>query len=364
VDCAGTTIGFDERHLLELRKRIIDQHVPVSGSVELTHRCNLRCVHCYLGPQSACREKRSEELGAERWLSLVDEITDAGCLFLLVTGGEPLLREDFANIYRRAKQNGLLVIIFTNGTLITEDVAKLFADLPPHCVEISLYGSTAATYEKITGTPGSFDRCIQGIERLLHHKVSVGLKTMLMTLNADELCAMKVIAQEYGVKFRFDPVINPCLNGDRSPLKLRLSPEEVVEKEFKDPARLRDWSRYLERCSSVGSRGDELYSCGAGLYNFHVDPYGNLQPCLMATTCAYNLSQNSFLDGWRGVVPDVRDLKMASDLACRQCDRFDICGFCPPAFELENSDTSCQKPSEFHCALSNFRLKKIQGGGN
>ena len=177
-------VPFDrEEYLQEFWDKVAQQHIPLFGSIELTHRCNLRCLHCYLGTH---RGSPGKELRTERLFSVIDEITEAGCLFLLLTGGEPLLRKDFPEIYRYAKTKGLMVTVFTNGTLVTDPLVELFEDLPPQAVEVSLYGAAAATYEMITGVEGSFERCLTGIRRFLEHGINVRLKTVLMTLNCRE----------------------------------------------------------------------------------------------------------------------------------------------------------------------------------
>lgn len=357
MDCAGTTLQDNEEYLRRFRERVVRRRIPVSGSIELTHRCNLKCLHCYLGPQSLLRKMKERELGTDRFLSILDEITEAGCLFLLITGGDPLIRNDFPEIYRRAKEKGLMVTVFTNGALISDGIAGLFEDLPPHAVEISLYGATAATYEKITRSRGSFGRCINGIERLLRHGINVKLKTILMTLNSHEFLAMKMMADVYGVKFRFDPAISPCLNGDKAPLALRVSPEEAVEKEFSDGSRLEGWLRYLEKNSGSPLQGT-LYNCGAGITNFHIDPYGNLHPCLMTASPAYDLSEGGFSEGWRDEMPRIREIKVKDDYICNRCEQRDFCGFCPPFFELEKDGGEIY--SEYHCAMGRERSRVIR----
>ena len=186
-------------------------------------------------------------MNTSKILSVIDEITEAGCLYLLITGGEPLLRNDFPEIYRHAKTSGLILTVFTNGTLLTDRVMDLLEDLPPRVVEITLYGATALTYEKITGIPGSFAQCLKAVRRLLERKIPVGLKTILMTTNSHEFFDIEKIADNFGVRFRFDAEIFPCLDGDHSPLVLRVPPEEAIEKEFSDKDRARKWVRYFER---------------------------------------------------------------------------------------------------------------------
>jgi MoaA/NifB/PqqE/SkfB family radical SAM enzyme len=138
-----TTYGeFVQRTKLAARRRRIPTHVTLG----LTHRCNLDCVHCYLRD-----ERETVELSTQRWLGVLDEIVAAGGLWVGLTGGEPLLRPDFATIYARAKQLGLLVTVMTNGTLVNRRILELFARLPPHRVDVSLYARSPETYQAITG---------------------------------------------------------------------------------------------------------------------------------------------------------------------------------------------------------------------
>jgi radical SAM protein with 4Fe4S-binding SPASM domain len=356
VECTQTTWLGDEEYLRRFARKVGQLRVPLAGSLDLTHRCNLKCVHCYLGSQETQHKKRAEEMTTGQVVSLIDEITEAGCLFFLITGGEPLLRQDFSQIYRHARTSGLLVTIFTNGTLITDPVLELFDDLPPHAVEITLYGATATTYERITGVRGSYGRCLAGIQRLLDHQITIRLKTMLMTLNRHEFLAIENLAREYGVKFRSDAGIFPCLDGDKSPLRLRVAPAEVIEKEFADPDRLRHWREYYEQRKDLAV-SDALYDCGAGLSGFHVDPHGNLQPCVMTHGYRYNLMSGSFAEGWRNVIPRVRERKVSAGYVCNQCEKRTLCGLCPAFCELENGAEDIR--SEYMCAIGQLRFEAV-----
>lgn len=356
MECTQTIWLSDKEYLLQFNKKVTQLRVPLSGGIDLTQQCNLRCVHCYLGDQACIRVNFKKELSTAEWIALIDEVTEAGCLYLLLTGGEPLLRKDFSGIYRHAKTNGLLVTVFTNGTLITDRILELFDDLPPHAVEVSLYGATVDTYEKITGVKGSYERCLNGIRQLLDHKINLKLKTILMTYNCHELLDIEKMANEYGVKFRFDAAIFPCFNGDKAPLTLRVTPEEAIGKEFADDDRLRQWQDFYKKRKDL-SESDTLYNCGAGLTNFHIDPYGNLQPCLMTNSYKYNLLSGSFLTGWRDVIPRIREKKAAAGYVCNRCEKRTLCGVCPAFFELENGSENVL--SEYLCAMGQHRFQVI-----
>ena len=335
MDCAQTTLLSNKEYLLNLNKKVALQRIPFSGSIDLTNRCNLRCIHCYLGDKEDSPGPLRQELPAGKFISIIDEITEAGCLNLLFTGGEPLSRRDFSEIYTHAKKKGLLVTLFTNGTLITENIIELFEELPPHNVEISLYGATAATYEKITGVSGSFRRCLDGIERLRDANINLKLKTMLMRPNSHEFNDIRNMAKKYDLKFRSDAALFPCFNGSREPLELRIPPQEAIEKEFSDKERLKDWVEYYERMKGAPV-SDRLYTCGAGITCFHIDPYGILKPCLMVKGYNFDLTKGGFSAGWHDIIVKIREKKTSARFACAQCKKKALCDYCPAFFELEN----------------------------
>lgn len=357
MGCPDTVLTPNRDFLIDFNRKASLQRIPLSGSIDLTYRCNLRCVHCYLGQQSSCRDRAKSEMGTGRILALLDEIADAGCLHLLFTGGEPLIRDDFGIIYSHAKKKGFLVTVFSNGTMISEAVLGLFEDLPPRAVEVSMYGATTATYEGITGVQGSFEKFLKGITRLHERSIPVRLKTVLMNQNRHEYFSIAGFAGRMGLQFRADAAIFPCLDGDRGPLDLRVPAEDVVAMEFADPERAAAWKQFFERTQGQVLSG-ALYDCGAGLTSFHVNPYGFLQPCIMAGGIQYDLAKGRFLDGWLGVVADIRQKKGVKTAECGGCEERHLCGYCPPFFGLENGAED--ERSEYLCALGRHRLRAIR----
>jgi radical SAM protein with 4Fe4S-binding SPASM domain len=346
----------NNEYLERFHTKVMQQRVPLSGSLDLTHQCNLRCVHCYLGNKGSRIASGKKELSTGQWIGLIDEFTDAGCLFLLMTGGEPLLRKDFAEIYSHAKKRGLLVTVFTNGTLIADEILRLFEDLPPQTVEITLYGAKDSTYESITGVKGSYQKCLGGIEKLLNSGINLILKTILMRPNHQEFWDIQKMAKEYGVRFRFDSAIFPSIDGDKTPIQLRVDPAEAVQKEFSDGERSAQWRDFFTRMQGLPF-SDTLYDCGAGLTTFHVDPYGWLKPCLMVQSLRYELSQGNFRMGWQNVMPKIREKKVDPDHPCARCERRLLCGYCPAFFHLENgAENIC---SEYLCAMGRHRLDEM-----
>lgn len=358
MGCSDATYLSNREYLLDFNAKSARLHVPLSGSLDLTTRCNLRCVHCYTGDRSS--DMAVVEMDTAKVLSLLDEISEAGCLYLLITGGEPLIRKDFPEIYRYAKEKGLLITVFSNGTLISDSIIKLFKDLPPRIVEISLYGATQPTYESITGVKDSYEKCLSGIRRLLEHNINVRLKTVLMTLNSHEFSDIQQIAKEFGVKFRFDAALFPRLNRDHAPVHLRVSASEAVDTEFSDHERTAQWEKFLAAHRDQSS-SDDLYQCGAGVTGFYIAPQGSLRPCLMTTLISYDLMKGRFLEGWKEIRSRIRQKKRGRDFSCGTCEKMLFCDYCPAFFELENGSPDIR--SEYLCTMGNHRYENLKNAG-
>ncbi|MCJ7595683.1 MAG: radical SAM protein [Desulfobacterales bacterium] len=337
-----------------LNKEIIAKRIPVHGSLELTFRCNLRCVHCYCNLSAGDRDALTNELTTEEVYHILDQIAEAGCLWLLITGGEPLLRKDFLEIYGYAKKRGFLITLFTNGTSITRRIADHLAEWRPHLVEISLYGATKETYESITRVPGSFDRCNRGIDLLLERELPLGLKTMAMTLNHGEISLIKEYADNLGVRFRFDPALNPRLDGAKTPCHYRLSPEEVVALDRMDEKRAGEWRAFCERAIRP-YHSDDLFLCGAGVSTFHIDPYGKMSACEMIRSQSFDLRKGSFEKGWHESLPRFLAVKAEGPYPCGRCELMPLCGQCPGWSHLEHGDL--ETSVAYLCRIAHLRAE-------
>ncbi len=191
---------------------------------------------------------------------------------------------------------------FTNGTLVNRAILDLFAELPPHAVEISLYGATAPTHEDITGLKGSFNRSLRATEQLIERGIRLRLKSVLMRPNLKEFPRIHALAEEtYGVDFRMDASIVPRLSGDRDPLELRVPASVAVEQELANPDACRRWAKTMRAGKNLPP-SPKLYSCGVGVIGLHIDAEARLLPCLITTDVAIDLTTRSFADAWSEVV--------------------------------------------------------------
>lgn len=342
---------------LDLHDRVVAQRVPISGSVEVTKRCNLACVHCYnnlpLGDQHAHRT----ELTYGDHCRILEEMAAEGCLWLLYTGGEILVRKDFLDIYGYAKKAGFLITLFTNATLITSSVAEYLAAWNPFSIEVSLYGRTAATHDRVTGVRGSFDRAMRGVRLLMEVGLPPILKTMVIRPNRHELWELKrFVEEELGLEFRFDAMINPRVDSSLSPLDVRLSPEEVLELDLKEPNRRNEWVKFCEhfrRPAHDPAQEVELYACGGSHNAFAIDASGKLSTCVLWHGDSYDLREGSFMKGWEEFLLKVSRKKATRRTKCLACELRSMCGMCPANGVLERGDA--EEPVDFLCQVAHLR---------
>ena len=357
VDGATSAADF----IRKFSERAEARRIPMMGMLEITSRCNLRCVHCYLGPQEEQHKKRAAEMTTGEVKTFIDQMADEGTLYLTLTGGDPMMRPDFPEIYRHAKMRGLLVTVYCDGVLVTDRIIDLFKELPPSMVEVSIYGATAETYETVTRVPGSFPKFMAGVSRLREAGIRMSLKSVLMTLNQHEMVEMEKIADSWGLEFRFDSAVFPCLpNRGKEPLDLRVDPARAVEIEMSSPKRLKAMADYFETRQNVPG-APEMYQCGAGLTAFYVDPFGDVSPCLMTTKYRYSArgQEGGFGARWRDDVSKIRTLKPENpDHACGSCGVRAVCSGCSAFHALETGREDVK--SEYVCETTQHRVKALR----
>ncbi len=328
--------------------------LPLSGSIELTFKCNLRCIHCYIPDFSGRDEMTTPEI-----TRILDQIADAGCLWLLLTGGEVLTRHDFPEIYLHAKRRGFLVTVFSNGVLFDERVADLFAEWPPFSLEFTLYGLSDATYQVTTGFPGRFARVRRGIELALDRRLPLSLKAVAMEPLADDIPRMQEYAATLGVPFRYDPTIHGRLDGSPQPTLVRSTPERAVRFDLDDPVRRAEWLEFYRGfVERPAPRNGRLLSCGAGINSFHVDPKGRLLTCEALPINAYDLRRGNFLEGWNGPLAELTKRMAEPSNVCAACDLRAMCDRCPATATLETGSPDGWIP--WYCEITHRRAAILE----
>jgi len=274
--------------------RLKSKRTLYSFDLELTPRCNNNCTHCYINLPADDREAIKRELTFDELKPVIDEAVSLGALWCLLTGGEPLLREDFFDIYLYLKRKGLLVSLFTNGALITDKHIRLFEKYPPRDIEITVYGATEKTCEKVTRTPGSFRASMRGINMLLQSGINVRLKAMALRMNYNEMPFISEFCRRHTKDyFRFDPFLHLRYDRDetrnREIRKERLTSEEIIILEGNDPHRLKALEKKCERLLA-SSECNYIFRCGAGNKAITLGYDGTVRLCaaLFHSKCIYS----------------------------------------------------------------------------
>lgn len=343
---------------LRFHQQGIKHGLPLNGSIEVTTRCNFSCIHCYIRSNTRCDLHNTEkEISLDEYCNILDQIAAAGCLWLQITGGEPLLRSDFIELYRYTKQKGILPILFTNGSLITEDIALFLKQYPPFSVDVTLYGASEKTYEIVTGNGDNFRKAIDGIELLKKHGIHLHLKSALIRQNVEDLDRMRIIAKNYECSLSFDPAINQSLYSDLPLENIRLSPEKVVELDTSDTIRNNEWIRLYKDYSFPEIKRSSLFWCNAGRCNFHIDSSGKLSSCIICRTPSYDLRQGTFNDGWINLISKTQEQKRTKITECTTCEDQIFCHQCPGHAMLENHDR--EGKIDYFCKIARLRKKMI-----
>jgi radical SAM protein with 4Fe4S-binding SPASM domain len=358
-----------------LWSRTQDQRLPLSFDLELTARCNLNCRHCYINLSAGDLEAKSKELTLPEISDLADQAISLGALWCLITGGEPLLRPDFPEIYTMLKKKGLLLTVFTNACLVTEDTVRLFQRYPPRDIELSVYGVSPETYQRVTRRPNAYHDFRRGLDLLIQGGIKVRLKAMAIRSNVHELAQIASFCRQHTADyFRFDPLLH--LRYDRDPqrnaeiIAERLSPEEIVAIEQGDEERAESLKNGCDRLiiPELTSRGgNHLFYCGAGNSSFTVGYDGSFRLCssLVNPDCTYDLRQGSLKDAWDNFVPKVRALTSSNPeflSKCLVCPIVNLCFWCPANAYLENGEMDSW--NEYFCQVAHARAKAITEGSS
>lgn len=339
-----------------LHRRAAEFRQPLNGSFELTARCNLSCRMCYVRHPAGDSSQRGKELSAREWLDLAGQAKAAGMVFLLLTGGEIFLRRDFFEIYEPLTRMGLMLTLFTNGTLISKEIAERLAQAPPSRTEITLYGATAATYEAVTGVPGSFAACCAGIEALVARRVPLGLKTTITRHNVHELETMREMAHNWGLPFSGAWLLSRRPDGLPCDAEnCRLSAMECVALEAADLASAHEMTEAALRGKHAEENDDNFY-CAAGKAAFVVNPSGEMNACLDLPFPAVRLLEIGFGQAWHAVQRYVDSAPPLSPV-CRSCDVRVFCGRCP-AWSLMETGTLTD-PVAYWCEIARARKERF-----
>ena len=329
-------------------------HIPTVASIELTTKCNFMCIHCYLDDKRAV----DDEMTTSQILAVIDKLSEAGMLIVTFTGGEPLLRHDFKDIYVYAKKKGMQVEIFTNGFLLNEEMLQLFREYPPLEIDISLYGATDKKYEEVTGVKGAFTRIKCNIKRYKENGINMALKAPIMSNLEHDMSDLFALAKEFGInmRVRFDMI--PTI-ADESRTSLQINVKRAVElyATYAKEAYSDDADVLVKSLANPNLRiGKNRYSCGLGKCTCFIDHQGKVYPCI--ETRPLNFGFSIFDEAFENIWCKIRKFsyeQMSEEeekkYKCVTCKNVSICRSCPAIRERKYGSPFIVKDED--CAFTN-----------
>ena len=333
--------------LAEMSQKAFDLGVPISVHLDVTYRCNERCVHCYLD-----HDDHGEMTTAEI-KNVLDQLAAAGVFFLIFSGGEVFLRRDFFELLEYAR--GLLfnVKIKTNGVMIREAEAQRLRALGIDTVQISVYSHRAEVHDAITKLPGSFERTMKSIRFLRDQGLKVTIANVLMSGNLGDQYELQKLASEIGVHYTVDPTITPKIDGDTSILSLRI-PGEALREVFRNPALVPNMEEFCAPPKPVTEEDLEGYSCSAGHSFCYISPYGDVYPCVQFPLPSGNVRRQKFHEIWNHSpeLNEVRSIQAKDLTVCSTCSHVATCSRCPGLAYMEGN---MRGPSTADCEKSFYR---------
>ena len=325
--------------------------IPVNGNFELLPACNFKCEYCYIHSQSSESLYKKSHPSADDWLKVVDSAKEKGLLFLLLTGGEPLLYDGFDKIYDYSVKSGIVVSVNTNGSLINEDLIKLFRNNLPRQINISLYGTNNEIYRDLCGTEKGFDKVDRAVRLLKQNGIPFKFNCVLNQKNVSDAESIIKYSKEAGTFADFTTYVYPPVRNEDFSFgnNKRLSCEEAASMRLKIYRLTHSDAEYrlfLENIVSSGTRkvemlsekcdGESKMSCRAGKSSFWINWKLEMTPCGMMGNPSADLKKISFEEAWKSISGLYRDCSLPEK--CLSCPMAGICGVCAASAYAESGN--------------------------
>lgn len=365
---AHNYIKYNDIHIS--RRVFLKSSKPILGKldIELTERCNYNCIHCYINLPYNDVHAEQRELSTDAIKRILIETVSLGCLSVRFTGGEPLLRKDFEELYVFTRRLGIKVLLFTNAALVTPDLAELFSRIPPlENIEVSIYGMKKSSWEAVTRVPGSYETAQRGINLLLKYKIPFIVKSAFLPPNKCEIDAFETWTS--AIPWMYKPLTYsmffdlrcrrdaPHKNGLIK--KLRVMPEEGVGILARNKYYLPQMRQFCAKFLRLV--GDTLFPCAVSYSNGAcVDAYGYFQPCLPLRhpDCIYDIKRGLLKDALTNFLPQVRKMKASNPeylSRCARCFLKRLCEQCPAKSWMEHG--TLDTPVEYFCDVAHAQAR-------
>lgn len=342
--------------------------VPISGTFELTPRCNLQCRMCYVRMTEAEMKHHGRELTAKEWIALGEQAAEAGMLFLLLTGGEPMLRPDFLQIYEAMSQLGLSISINTNGSILSEKTRAMLTNRPPAQLNVTLYGPDEATYASLCGSAQAFQNTMDTLRWARDRGILLNVNTTVTPWNQDHISEMEALAERENFRLRLTFYNFPPSRREQKGEFLRLPPEEVGrsiarrENRLDGAEKLAMRAKFISKtvhpfsdCQPFGNPEGDPVRCFAGRSQFWINWNGKMTPCGMLDTPEAAPLQEGFLPAWEKIREETAKIRLCTD--CATCKDRLTCFNCPAVMWTETG--SYQGRPDYMCRLNRAYREEI-----
>ncbi len=328
---------------VEMAAKALKLNIPLSVQLDLTYRCNERCIHCYLDHDD------HGEMNTAEIKELLDQMAAAGVFYLTISGGEIFMRRDFFELLEHARKRTFCVKLKTNGVLIRKREAVRLRELGVESVQISVYSHRPEVHDAITKMPGSFRQSIAAVKLLREQGLLVTMANVLMTQNAADYQSVRALAIELDAKFIIDPTITPMMDGSRDILNLNVD-QAALQGVFRDGVLVGNVEEFCAPPTSVDEDALNMLPCSAGHTACYVSPYGDVYPCVQFPLPTGNVRRQKFVDIWRDSpqLKEVRSITLRDMPSCSSCTHGATCTRCPGLAYLEGnmrgpSSQDCEK---------------------
>ena len=360
MDALDDILKIEER----LVQKATQRYIPIGGAFELLPLCNMNCEMCYVRLSRSQQQAEGRLHPASEWLEIARQMQKAGTLFLLLTGGEPLLYPEFERLYRELKAMGMILTINTNGTLITPEIARMLGNDRPRRVNVTLYGADNETYGRICRNPRGFDQTMRGIRLLQENGVDIKLNGTLTPENCHQASRLQRIADELGLYLKIDTYLFPLCRRSREQFRpdARLTPEKAAyygllsRKNRYSPEEFAAWRDYTLGKIGVPVQEDCSLGCRAGRSSFWIRWNGDLTPCVFLTEPCGNVFETDFRTAWEQIVGKTACLHLPN--CCGSCRYRQVCQICGAAAFGENGN--CDDRPRYLCEMTRAMVKELE----
>jgi radical SAM protein with 4Fe4S-binding SPASM domain len=310
-----------------------ERYVPLVVSWNVTSRCNLKCSHCYI---NAGESQFREELSTDAAKMLVHQITEVSKPLLILSGGEPLLRDDIFEIVRYGADRGLKMGMGSNGMLIDDSVAKKLKDAGMGTVAISLDSSVPERHDEFRGVEGCWEYAVNAIESLKKFGVQVQVNTTVTRQNYDEVDDIMSLAEKLGVEnFHLFFLVPTGRGTNVEDITPRMYEDMITNTltqitKYKMNVKPSCAPQFMRVAKELGVDMTRwIRGCVAGLYYCRIYPSGEVTPCPYMPINLGNIRDRSFRDIWFNseVFKALRDFNQLKG-KCGKCEYREVCGGC------------------------------------